>query len=136
MELLQAAIALLASMVFVLAGMIGWVYWQQARLRSSLNALEMHFVALTQQLVVEEPPPPEPAPAPEPEPEPEVEDDRASVEEEQPVETVEGPPPALDLDTLEGRTKKELQELLTKRGLPFGRNDAKGVLISLLKASS
>ena len=134
MELLQAAIALLASMVFVLAGMVGWVYWQQARLRSSLNALEMHFVALTQQLVIEEPPPPEPAPVPEPEPE--VEDDRASVEEEQPVETVEGPPSALDLDTLEGRTKKELQELLTKRGLPFGKNDAKGVLISLLKASS
>jgi hypothetical protein len=134
MELLQAAIALLASMVFVLAGMIGWVYWQQARLRSSLNTLEMHFVALTQQLVIDEPPPPEPAPVPEPEPE--VEDDRASVEEEQAVETVEGPPPALDLDTLEGRTKKELQELLTKRGLPFGKNDAKGVLISLLKASS
>ena len=135
MELLQAAIALLASMVFVLAGMIGWVYWQQARLRSSLNTLEMHFVALTQQLVAEEEPPPlEPVPVPEPEPE--VEDDRASVEEEQAVETVEGPPPALDLDTLEGRTKKELQELLTKRGLPFGKNDAKGVLISLLKASS
>ena len=134
MELLQAAIALLASMVFVLAGMIGWVYWQQARLRSSLNTLEMHFVALTQQLVIDEPPPLEPVPVPEPEPE--VEDDRASVEEEQPVETVEGPPPALDLDTLEGRTKKELQELLTKRGLPFGKNDAKGVLISLLKASS
>jgi hypothetical protein len=134
MELLQAAIALLASMVFVLAGMVGWMYWQQARLRSSLNTLEMHFVALTQQLVIDEPPPPEPAPVPEPEPE--VEDDRASVEEEQPVETVEGPPPALDLDTLEGRTKKDLQELLTKRGLPFGKNDAKGVLISLLKASS
>jgi hypothetical protein len=134
MELLQAAIALLASMVFVLAGMVGWVYWQQARLRSSLNTLEMHFVALTQQLVIDEPPPLEPAPVPEPEPE--VEDDRASVEEEQPVETVEGPPPALDLDTLEGRTKKELQELLTKRGLPFSKNDAKGVLISLLKASS
>ena len=134
MELLQAAIALLASMVFVLAGMIGWVYWQQARLRSSLTTLEMHFVALTQQLVIDEPPPLEPVPVPEPEPE--VEDDRASVEEEQPVETVEGPPPALDLDTLEGRTKKELQELLTKRGLPFGKNDAKGVLISLLKASS
>ena len=136
MELLQAAIALLASMVFVLAGMVGWMYWQQARLRSMLNMMEMQFVALTQQLVVEEPPPPEPAPAPEPEPEPEVEDDRASVEEEQAVETVEGAPPALDLDSLEGKTKKELQELLTKRGLPFSKNDAKGVLISLLKASS
>ena len=136
MELLQAAIALLASMVFVLAGMVGWMYWQQARLRSMLNMMEMQFVALTQQLITEEEPPPEPAPAPEPPAEVEPEDDRASVEEEQAVETVEGAPPALDLDSLEGKTKKELQELLTKRGLPFSRNDAKGVLISLLKASS
>jgi len=136
MELLQAAIALLASMVFVLAGMVGWMYWQQARLRSMLNMMEMQFVALTQQLITEEEPPPEPAHVPEPPAEVEPEDDRASVEEEQAVETVEGAPPALDLDSLEGKTKKELQELLTKRGLPFSKNDAKGVLISLLKASS
>ncbi len=62
-------------------------------------------------------------------------------EDEQPketapkVEVVEGPPP-VDTDDLEGKTKSELQELLTKKGIPFGKNDNKNTLITFLKATA
>jgi hypothetical protein len=45
---------------------------------------------------------------------------------------VEGP----DTDDLDGKTKKELQEILTKRGIPFSKGDTKPALISLLKATA
>jgi hypothetical protein len=66
------------------------------------------------------------------------EDDRVSVEEEKPTapaDVVSGPP-VLDTDNLEDKTKKELQEILTKRGIPFSKADNKGALISLLKATA
>jgi len=62
----------------------------------------------------------------------EEEDDRVSVSQD----VVSGPPEALDTDGLESKTKKELQELLTTRGIPFGKGDSKNVLISLLKATA
>jgi hypothetical protein len=62
----------------------------------------------------------------------EEEDDRLSVT----PEVVAGPPEPLDTDGLESKTKKELQDILTKRGIPFSRGDAKGALISLLKATA
>jgi hypothetical protein len=49
---------------------------------------------------------------------------------------VDGPPGPLDTDTLEAKTKKELQDLLTKRGIPLGKADSKTVLVSLLKATA
>ena len=71
---------------------------------------------------------------PEDEEESEVdEDDRVSVKEE--VEKVEGPP-KVDIDDLQDKTKKQLQELLTKKGLPYNKADAKPVLIQLLKATA
>ena len=60
------------------------------------------------------------------------EDDRLSVT----PEVVAGPPEPLDTDGLESKTKKELQEILTKRGIPYSKTDAKPVLISLLKATA
>lgn len=66
----------------------------------------------------------------------EQEDDRVSVEAEPKVDVVSGPPEPIDTDELDGKTKKELHEMLTKRGIPFGKNDAKPVLISLLKATA
>jgi hypothetical protein len=45
---------------------------------------------------------------------------------------VEGP----DTDDLDGKTKKELQDILTKRGIPFSKGDTKPALISLLKATA
>jgi hypothetical protein len=66
------------------------------------------------------------------------EDDRVSVEEEASpsVDHVEGPPPAVDVDSLSSKTVKELREMLTKRGIPFGKSDNKNALITLLKATA
>jgi hypothetical protein len=143
MELLHAAVALLASMVFVLAGMVGWLYWQQTRLFQNMNSVLMAIGDITRAM---EPPPPEaeaeaegpvtaPTPAAAPAPAEEDEDDRASVEESA-TEVVDGPPAPLDVDSLQTKSKKELQDMLTKRGLPFSKTDAKPILISLLKATA
>lgn len=131
MQFQNAAIALLAGMIFVLAGLTGWLYWQQTRIHQSLNTLAMVLAEMAPQPVYEEVPPVEEPPAPK-------EDDRAEVVEEKtaPVaEVVSGPPP-IDTDDLEGKTRKDLQELLAKKGIPYGKTDSKTVLIQLLKASS
>ena len=133
-------------MVLVLAGMVGWLYWQQTRLFQNMNSVIMVIGELTR------PPPPEEdltelvtlsekvgesiaevkeaaAPA--------EEDDRASVEAETAgVDVVDGPPAPLDTDGLESKSKKELQDILTKRGIPFGKTDTKSALLSLLKATA
>jgi hypothetical protein len=137
MEFEHAAIALLASMVLVLAGMVGWLYWQQTRMFQNMNNIVMvvgELAALR-------------APAAEPESVEEVEpmreepvDDRVSVDEEgtsTEAVIVAGPPAdTMDTDGLEDKSKKELQEILTKRGIPFGKGDNKNALISLLKATA
>ena len=51
------------------------------------------------------------------------------------AEEVSGPPPT-DTDDLEGKTRKELQDILTKKGIPFGKNDNKNTLIQFLKATA
>ena len=137
MEFQQASIALLASMVLVLAGMVGWLYWQQTKIFQNMNNIVAVIGELASRPAQISFPEPEPAAAPVPEPE--VEDDRASVEDEgrPEVPVVEGPADVLlDTDNLEDKTKKELQDILTKRGIPFSKGDNKGVLISLLKATS
>jgi len=137
MEFENAAIALLASMVLVLAGMVGWLYWQQTRMFQNMNNIVMALGELAQrqfapqpELVEEEDiqitevPPPQP------------EDDRLSVEEDEEDEKpaiVDGP---LEIDGLEQKSLKELRDMLTKKGIPFGKRDTKGVLISLLKATA
>ncbi len=140
MEFLHASIALLASMVLVLAGMVGWLYWQQTRLFQNMNSIVMVIGEMTRPSYVEEIPaaPVEESPsAPPTTPIPE-EDDRVSVEEEASpsVDHVEGPPPPVDVDSLSSKTVKELREMLTKRGIPFGKSDNKNALISLLKATA
>jgi len=137
MEFLHAAIAMLASMVLVLAGMVGYLYWQQTRMFQNMNSIALvigdlaqSFTASRATLSVAS----LPTPAPAPEPEAEDEDDRASVEKTPDVVT--GPPETLDTDTLPDKTKKELQDILTKRGLPFSKSDGKSALISLLKATA
>jgi len=137
MEFEHAAIALLASMVLVLAGMVGWLYWQQTRMFQNMN----NIVMVVGELAASR----EPAAAPEAEPEPETEkdsdDDRVSVDGEEtavPKEPViiEGPPADDGIDGLESKSKKELQDILTKKGIPFGKSDNKNALISLLKATA
>jgi hypothetical protein len=137
MEFENAAIALLASMVLVLAGMVGWLYWQQTRMFQNMNNIVMALGELAQrqftpslpELVEEEEiQPRETAPTLQ-------EDDRLSVEEDEEDKpaVVDGP---LEIDGLEQKSLKELRDMLTKKGIPFGKRDNKGALISLLKATA
>jgi len=132
------AVGLLGTLVFALVGAVAWLYWQQSKLFTNMNSLVSAFSDLVHQQHASQsaaapPPPPQPP-----------EDDRASVDEEDEgqsekvpaPEVVDGPPGPLDTDTLETKTKKELQEILTKRGIPFGKADSKTVLVSLLKATA
>jgi hypothetical protein len=146
MEFLHASIALLASMVLVLAGMVGWIYWQQTRMFQNMNAIALVIGDLNQTLMTVVPQPARPElvtlseptetvqKADVPTSDDEEEDDRLSVTQE--AEVVAGPPEPLDTDGLQDKSKKELQDILTKRGIPYGRADNKNVLISLLKATA
>jgi hypothetical protein len=134
---LVAAVGLLGTMVFALVGVVAWLYWQQSKLFTNMNSVVAAFAEVMQQSHAHAPH----AEAEVPPPPPPTEDDRASVDEEDEEagpapEVVDGPPGPLDTDTLESKTKKELQEILTKRGIPFGKGDSKTVLLSLLKATA
>lgn len=132
MEFEHAAIALLASMVLVLAGLVGWLYWQQTRLAQNMNNIVMVVGELATARAV-----PEAEVQPEAEaPVEQEEDDRVSVDEEAPTEPIVVSGPPTDTDGLEDKTKKELQDILTKKGIPFGKGDNKNALISLLKATA
>ena len=133
MELTYVTIVVLASMIFVLSGMVGYLYWQQTRMLQHLQSLAMALASFVESQ----------RPQPESEPEPEAdEDDRLSVEVEEKVEIVEGPPSKAptasddDIDDLDGKTAPQLRELLSKKGIPYGKRDSKSVLLQLLKASS
>jgi hypothetical protein len=140
MELTYATIVVLASLVFVLSGMVGYLYWQQTRMLQHIQSLAIvvstHFTTPPPQLEeeqIEEKLEQEP----EQEPESEEEDDRVSVKEE--VEIVQGPPKEdakVDVDDLQDKTKKQLQDMLTKKGIPYNKADSKPVLIQLLKATA
>ena len=137
MDVQQAAVALLAAVVLVLGGIVGWLYWQQQRLFQNVNAV----VAVVGELATRPAVPitfPEPALEEKVPEEVEETDDRVSVDaEESPdVAIVSGPPAALDTDGLESKSKKELQDILTQRGIPYGKGDNKTALISLLKATA
>jgi hypothetical protein len=148
MQLTHVAVVILASMVFVLSGMVGYLYWQQTRMLQHLQSLAGVIAQVVRR--------------PEPEPQPELE---ADDEEEVPplvpihevtedddrlsVEKVEGPPASAPapaptpapveapaVDDLDKKTAAELRDLLTSRGIPFGKRDAKSVLLQLLKATA
>jgi cytoskeletal protein RodZ len=153
MDLTFVAIIVLAAMIFVLSGMVGYLYWQQTRLTQQVHSITL---ALASHLA---PPPPPAIPVDVPEEdvqeveitESEDEDDRVSVEHgvEHGVEHVEGPPPAPpapevtattpqedDTDDIQHKTVKQLHEILTKKGIPFGKRDSKPVLLELLRATA
>jgi hypothetical protein len=137
MDFTNAAIVVLASMVFVLSGMMGYLFWQQNRILQHVQSLAV--------VVANTITPPQPEPVVEAITEEAVkeeeDDDRLSVEEED-VELIEGPPPAkteaekVDVDDLQDKTVKQLQELLTQKGIPYGKRDSKSVLLQLLKATA
>jgi hypothetical protein len=75
------------------------------------------------------------------------EDDRVSVNE---PELVEGPPATVEVPVVpvvpvvptevpvdfEKKTASELKDILTSKNIPFGKRDAKSVLVQLLKATA
>jgi hypothetical protein len=137
MELTYVTIVILASLIFVLAGMVGYLYWQQTNMLQHLQSLALALAAVAEQMR-----------PPEVEAEPvhvtkEDEDDRVTVPEDQ-VEVVEGPPKTPtatsadqdDVDDLQEKTTTELRDLLTKKGIPYGKRDSKSVLIQLIKATA
>jgi 2-hydroxychromene-2-carboxylate isomerase len=137
MDFLSAAVVVLASMIFVLSGMMGYLFWQQNRLLQHVQGLAVAVSTVLTPPVVEDTPPEVPV---QEEPVKE-EDDRVSVDEDD-VEVVEGPPVTAtipektDVDDLQDKTVKQLQELLTQKGIPYGKRDAKTVLLQLLKATA
>jgi len=145
MQLTYVAVVVLASMVFVLSGMIGYLYWQQTKILQQIQSLasviSVHFVPK----MVE--PEPEPEPEAEAETQPQADsvevnvkqevvvDDRVTVDDS-PIEVVTGPPSQeVDVDDLDSKTAAQLRDILTQRGIPFGKRDAKTVLVQLLKAA-
>jgi len=136
MDLTYVTIVVLASMIFVLSGMIGYLYWQQTRLHQNLQSLGIVVSTLVNQ---PPPPPPEEEPVAPPEPEQDnivakiEEDDRLSVEH-----VTETPVPAkeIDVDELESKTKPELHAILQEKGIPYNKSDKKSQLIEILKATS
>jgi predicted negative regulator of RcsB-dependent stress response len=134
MDLTYVAITVLASMIFVLAGMVGYLYWQQTHMLQHLQSLALALAAHVEQMrqiereeddVVQEQ---EVAP-------PTEDDDRLSVEKvEGPPEKEEKDSASPDVDDLQSKTAAELRDLLTQKGIPFGKRDSKSTLLELLKA--
>lgn len=130
---LNLSVLVLATMVAVLAGMVGYMYWQQNKVIQAVSQLS-GFVA--SQFIKQ--------PDLEVEEESEEDDDRESVEETATAkEEVESSPKedkpteiVTDIDDLQGKTAVQLKELLSKKGIPYGKRDSKSVLLQLLKASS
>jgi flagellar basal body-associated protein FliL len=128
MAFLNLAVLLLSGMVLVLAVMVGYMYWQQSKVLQAVGALNgMLMVQNTAPPVEEE------------EEDEEEEDDRVSVQEESEIEVVQGPPPPAveeDEDDVHNKTAPQLRDLLTKKGIPFGKRDSKNVLLQLVKATA
>ena len=141
MDLTYVTLIILASMIFVLSAMVGYLYWQQTRMMQQLNSISFAVSSHLASIAPPELPEPESEQEVEvPEAEEEVElpeeDDRASVTNEQ-VEIVSAPPePEADIDDIQSKTTKQLQELLTKKGIPYGKRESKTTLIELLKATA
>ena len=134
MDLTYVTLIILAAMIFVLSAMVGYLYWQQTRMMQQLNSISF---AVSSHLASIAPPEPEVPEVPEIEEEVQEvdvpEDDRASVTE---VEIVTAPPKdEEDVDDLQSMTTKQLQELLTKKGIPYGKRESKTTLLELLKAT-
>jgi cytoskeletal protein RodZ len=142
-------------MIFVLSGMVGYLYWQQTRLLQQIQSLALVVATRLQQDA-------EPESSEESEDESDAPTDTLdSSEEDDRVEVVEGPPEVQtvtvpnmntvsaentepevvaqsepDVDDLQTKTVVQLRELLTKKGIPFGKRDSKTLLLQLLKATA
>lgn len=142
MDLTYVTIIVLAALIFTLSGVVGYLYWQQTRIVQHLASLSLAFTSHMSSVGTDEKEPEQVEEAEQAEEEVE-EDDRASVssEEVQTVEIVTAAPEAVvesdtdDVDDIQSKTTKQLQELLTKKGIPFGKRESKTTLMELLKAT-
>jgi hypothetical protein len=125
MQFTYVTIVVLASMMFVLSGMVGYLYWQQTKLLQHVQSLALALATHVENTRL-------PEVEAEAEEEEVEEDDRVSVTKET-VEVVEGPP---DVDDIQSKTAPQLRELLTAKGIPFGKRDSKTTLLELLKATA
>ena len=145
MDLTYVTIIVLAALIFTLSGVVGYLYWQQTRIVQHLASLSLAFTSHMTSVGTDDKPHEEVEETEETEDAHEVEeeDDRASVsgEEVQTVEIVTAAPEAVvesdsdDVDDIQSKTTKQLQELLTKKGIPFGKRESKTTLMELLKAT-
>jgi len=152
MDLTYATILVLAAMVFVLAGMIGYVYWQQTRTIQHVQSLALLVQSLVAQPIEEEqvaevpviPQAQQPPQAPQKEPVHEIDEDTDEEDEDDrvSVEHVSAPPATaavadiMDTDDLHVKTKAQLQKQLSEKGIPYAKSDNKTTLIELLKATA
>ena len=140
MDLTYATIVVLASMMFVLSGMVGYLYWQQTRLQQSIQSLSLVVSSLVNPPSLESEPELEPAPVPAPVPEPEPETEEEEEDDRVSVEHISEPPEKenlpVDIDDIQTKTAAQLREILTQKGIPFGARDSKKILIELLKATA
>lgn len=146
MDLTYATILVLAAMVFVLAGMIGYVYWQQTRTIQHVQSLALLVQSLVAQPIEEEQVAEVPVipQAPQKEPVHEIDEDTDEEEEDDrvSVEHVSAPPATaavadiMDTDDLHIKTKAQLQKQLSEKGIPYAKSDNKTTLIELLKATA
>ena len=135
---LNVSVLILATMVLILAGMLGYLYWQQNKLMKALSSLHAYVQTLQQPIILTH----------EPEAEAEADSDSDSeeetevegqVEEVQEINLEQPVQPEVvseDVDDLQSKTTAQLRELLNKKGIPYGKRDSKTVLLELLKASS
>jgi cytoskeletal protein RodZ len=144
MDLTYVSILVLAAMVFVVSGMVGYLYWQQTRLQQHVQSLSMVVASLVTPAPLEDASP-ESSPETDAEAEVEVEEDAPADEDDRvSVEHVTAPPAdtenkvdvPVDVDDLQSKTAVQLRELLTQKGIPFGKRDSKSALIELLKATA
>ena len=136
MDLTYATIVVLASMTLVLAGMTGYLYLQQTRILQHIQSLSLVVESIMTPPAEPEPPVNEAPPPVEAEEEDE-EDDRVSVEHvDAPPDTAPQVVQEPDIDDLQTKTAQQLRDLLTQKGIPFGKRDSKTTLLELLKATA
>lgn len=150
MDLTYATILVLAAMVFVLAGMIGYVYWQQTRTIQHVQSLALLVQSLVaqpieqaeEQQVAEVPVIPQAPQAPQAPQEIDEDTDEEDEDDRVSVEHVSAPPATaavadiMDTDDLHIKTKAQLQKQLSEKGIPYAKSDNKTTLIELLKATA
>jgi len=140
MQVVYLAIISLSSLCFVLTGCVGYLFWLQRKTSTQL----MNLAHAIQSLLVNSPEP-EQVELPSIQETPEEDTDRLSVNEEdnesvsvEEEETEEVESEEVDEATAgyNAKTVAEIKQLLTQKGIPYGKRDPKAVLLELLKSAS